>query len=261
MQTQFSIIGTGNMAWFLAEKLCAAGHHFEGVFGRNLIAANELAAHYSGSIYTTPDEIQDTENHCCFIAVKDTAIAAIAAQLRFKKTILIHTAGASSIHLLQHGAQHYGAFWPIYSIVKTNHFLPNNIPIAVEGNDALAEQNILQLANSISGQAFPASETQRLSLHLSAVFANNFTNHLLAIAEDICAHENISFDYLKPILNQTFERLNSQSAKQSQTGPAIRGDETTMQQHLELLKTRQDLSSLYQTLSMSIRKMYEDGAQ
>lgn len=258
MQGKFSIIGSGNMAWFLAEKLSSAGYEFEGIYGRNIQAANDIALAFSTTVYSALAKLPDAENHYCFIAVKDTAIVEIASQLKFKHTTLIHTAGASSIKLIGGAAQNYGAIWPIYSIVKTNHLLPKNIPVAVEGNNKATENEVLKLAKTISEEAFIATEKQRLNLHLAAVFANNFTNHLLAIAEDICTHENITFDYLNPILNQTFKRLETQSAKKSQTGPALRGDEITLQQHLLLLEGNSTLTQLYQTLSMSIRKMYEN---
>lgn len=256
MQKSFSIIGTGNMAWFLAEKLSAAGHHFIGVYGRNKLEANRIAETFNGIVFPSVSEIKDDKDHFCFIAVKDNAIAEMASQMNCSKTILIHTAGASSIEILQQSAKHYGSFWPIYSIVQTNKSLPKDIPIAIEGNNLDTQKELLEIAKSISNNAFEASARQRNTLHLAAVFANNFTNHLLAIAEDICDSENISFDYVKPILKQTFDRLSSQTAKESQTGPAIRKDEITMQAHLELLKNKESYRLLYQSLSDSIRKMY-----
>jgi predicted short-subunit dehydrogenase-like oxidoreductase (DUF2520 family) len=256
MQKSFSIIGTGNMAWFLAEKLSAAGHRFLGVYGRNMLKANRIAETFNGIVFPSISEIKDCEDHFCFIAVKDNAIAEMAAQMNCSKTILIHTSGASSIAILQASAKHYGSFWPIYSIIQSNKSLPKDIPIAIEGNNLDTQNALLEIAKSISNNAFEACEKQRNSLHLAAVFANNFTNHLLAIAEDICDSEKISFDYLKPILKQTFDRLSSQTAKESQTGPAIRADVASMQSHLDQLKNQENYRLLYQSLSDSIRKMY-----
>lgn len=258
---KFSIIGSGNMAWFLAKKLSESGLHFQGISGRNIVAMQEIASHYCTVIYPSLSEIPDEENHICFLAVKDNAISEITGQLYFKNTILIHTSGATSIDVLQNAAQHYGIFWPVYSIVKSHLPLQNDIPVSIEGNSDDVEKTILNVAQSITGKAFLATVQQRLSLHLSAVFVNNFTNHLLAIAEDICNEQNISFDYLKPIIQQTFERIHSHTAKSSQSGPAIRGDEATISKHLEILGNNPDRAALYETLSMSIRKMYENDAQ
>lgn len=258
---KFSIIGSGNMAWFLSKKLSESGHHFEGISGRNIVALQEIASHFSTIIYPALSDIPDEEEHFCFLAVKDNAISEIAGQLHFKHTILLHTSGATSLDILQNAAGYCGVFWPVYSIVKSHLPLLNDIPVSIEGNNESAEKTILNLAQSVTGKAFHATEQQRLTLHLSAVFVNNFTNHLMAIAEEICHEQNIPFDYLKPIIQQTFERIHSHTAKSSQSGPALRDDGATMAQHLELLKNHPDRAALYETLSISIRKMYENDAQ
>ncbi|MBL7713026.1 MAG: DUF2520 domain-containing protein [Chitinophagaceae bacterium] len=259
MQLSFSIVGTGNMAWFLAERLSAAGHHFEGIYGRNLLAAQEIAAQYPTLIYTSLAEIPDREHHICLLAVKDDALPAIAAQLRFQETSLVHTAGSVSIAVLAPSAKHYGVIWPVYSITRSRHFLRQDVPLVTESNDG--STLIGTLAGSISGLSGAMGEAQRFQLHLSAVFANNFTNHLIAVSEQLCAGQHIAFDYLKPLIEQTFERLQHQSPQNLQTGPAIRGDEATQQKHRDLLKDQPELAAVYQSLSISIRKMYENHEQ
>ncbi|HTN18575.1 MAG TPA: DUF2520 domain-containing protein [Chitinophagaceae bacterium] len=259
MQLSFSIVGTGNMAWFLAERLNAAGHHFEGIYGRNLLAANEIVAQYPALIYSAPEAIPDKENHICLLAVKDDAIPAIAAQLHFQETVLVHTAGSVSIELLADAAVHYGVVWPVYSITRGRHFLRQDIPMVTQSNDHNPLTGIL--AVSISPLSGPMSEAQRFQLHMAAVFANNFTNHLIAVSESLCAGQHIAFDYLKPLIEQTFERLQQQSPGALQTGPARRGDQATQQKHMDLLQNQPELAAVYQSLSISIRKMYENHEQ
>lgn len=258
IQLSFSIVGTGNMAWFLAEKLCAAGHHFEGIYGRSLLAAHDIAAQYPTLIYTALSEIPDRENHICLLAVNDDAIADVAAQLRFRDTVLAHTAGSVTIALLAGAAAHYGVLWPVYSITRSRHFLRNDIPLLIQANDATGNSLISTLCDSISGLVSTVDETQRVQMHLAAVFANNFTNHVLALAERICAEQHLAFDYLKPLIEQTFERAQQQSPETLQTGPARRGDEATLKRHLDFLKDRPELAAVYERLSISIRKMYEN---
>lgn len=257
----FSIIGTGNMAHFLADELCATGHVFKGIWGRNTLAANKIAIQYSTLVYSSLQDIKDEDGHYCFIAIKDTAIAGIAAQLSFKHTVLIHTAGASPLLLLGNQTKHTGIFWPVYSIVKEKLPAIKNIPIAVQGNNPETENAILHIAKSITDKAFVANEEQRTHLHLAAVFANNFSNHLIAVAQEICTQQHLSFDYLQPIVEQTFERLKTEKAKNLQTGPAIRDDKMTMQKHIDLLKGNTEWSLLYQSLSNSIRKMYSNSEE
>jgi predicted short-subunit dehydrogenase-like oxidoreductase (DUF2520 family) len=257
----FSIIGTGNMAHFLVNELYASGHVFKGIWGRNTVAANKIAIQYPTLVYSSLKDIKDEEGHFCFIAVKDIAIAEIAAQLNFNHTALIHTAGASPLQLLGNQTKHTGIFWPVYSIVADNLKTIKDIPIAIQGNNPQTENAILDMAKSITDKAFTANEEQRTHLHLAAVFANNFSNHLMAIAQEICMKQHLSFDYLQPIVEQTFERLKTEPAKDLQTGPAIRDDKMTMQKHLDLLKSNPEWALLYQSLSNSIRKMYSNSEE
>lgn len=259
MQLSFSIVGTGNMAWFLAERLSAAGHHFEGIYGRSPLAAQEIAAQYPTLIYASLTEIPDRENHICLLAVKDDALPAIAAQLRFQETVLVHTAGSVSIDVLAGAAVHYAALWPVYSITRGRHFLRQDIPIVTQSNDG--NVSVSALAASISPLSASMDEAQRFQLHLAAVFANNFTNHMIAVSEHLCAVRHIDFGYLKPLIEQTFERLQHQPAQNLQTGPAMRGDEATQQKHRDLLKDQPELAAVYRDLSISIRKMYENHEQ
>ena len=257
----FSIIGTGNMAHFLAGELSAAGHNLIGIWGRNTIAANKIAIQYSTLVYSSLQDIKDKEGHFCFMAVKDTAITEIAAQLSFKHTTLIHTAGASSLQLLGKQTIHSGIFWPVYSILGDNLKAIKNIPVAIQGNKPQVENDILDIAKSITDKAFIANDVQRAHLHLAAVFANNFSNHLMAVAQEICMKQHLSFDYLQPIVEQTFERLKTEPAKNLQTGPAIRDDKMTMQKHIDLLKSNTEWALIYQSLSNSIRKMYSNSEE
>ncbi len=252
----FSIIGSGNMAWFLAEKLTNAGHQCLGIWGRNKIIASKLASKINCTVLSSTDEIIDEENHFCIIAVSDIAITEICNQLHFQKTVVLHTSGASSIHLLSQCAKKYGVAWCIYSIVQNETTDKLDIPFAIEANNASTSELIFELMQSISQNCFEANEAQRQHLHLAAVFANNFTNHLIAIAEDICEVEKIDFKMLLPIIQQTFERIKSTKAFALQTGPAKRNDAKTMGKHIELLNQQDEWKLLYESLSASITKMY-----
>jgi predicted short-subunit dehydrogenase-like oxidoreductase (DUF2520 family) len=252
----FSIIGTGNMAQFLAKTLIAKGYIIEGIWGRNKEKTNTLALVNHCSSYPNLDNIPDRENHFCFLALSDTALPDIVLSLNFIKTTLIHTAGASSILILKGAAKNTAVFWPIYSIVSQKGINIDNMPIAIEANSIEAEKAILDFAKNLSTKAFVAHESKRQQLHLAAVFANNFSNHLVGIAQDICAKEGIDFEYLHPLIQQTFERLKTENAKSIQTGPAIRNDKMTIQKHLQLLKDKPEWTLIYESLSTSIRKTY-----
>jgi len=91
-------------------------------------------------------------------------------------------------------------------------------------------------------------------LHVAAVMVSNFTNHLYALAEDYCRKEGLDFKQLLPLIEETAIRLKDTSAKQAQTGPALRHDSETIHKHLELLKDHPQLKNIYVLLTESIQQ-------
>lgn len=252
---KFSIIGTGNTAWFLAKRLTNTGHTCVGIYGRNQQAVQTLADTISCPAYSPVAGIKDDAD-CCIIAITDHAIMEVANQLSFTNTVLVHTAGSVGINVLSPAAQHYGVLWPVYSITKTALPVHRNIPAVCEASDPKAEAIIATLAGSFSDKLFLLDTEQRSWLHLSAVLSNNFTNHLFAICEKIAAEKHIPFSLLLPIINQTVERLNTGAAYEMQTGPAKRGDNTILNKHEDMLQNHPDWQDLYKAISLSIEKMY-----
>ncbi len=255
---QFTIIGTGNMAWLLGTRLTQAGHTCMGVYGRNRDAATTLADAIHAPVLTDL-HIPDVYD-ACIIAVADHAIAETAAQLSFEKTVLMHTAGAVHIDVLAGYAVHYAVLWPVYSILKNNLPEHRNIPVAIESNHENAWLVATQLVRSFSDDLFPADSIQRSWLHLTAVFSNNFVNHLMAIAAQVCAEQNLPFTVMLPILQQTFGRIADQSPREVQTGPARRGDTETMNKHLLLLQSHPAWQAVYSAISASVENMYKKAA-
>jgi predicted short-subunit dehydrogenase-like oxidoreductase (DUF2520 family) len=93
---------------------------------------------------------------------------------------------------------------------------------------------------------------QRLVLHIAAVFACNFSNHVYAIAQQLVESKGISFDYLRPLIAETAANVQQALPSEVQTGPAIRKDEKILQKHLDFLKEKPQLQEIYRLLSQSI---------
>lgn len=252
---KFSIIGSGNIAWFLGTRLAAGGHQCTAVYARNQVAAKELAeallCEKSGEINDIIDGLSDI----CFICVSDSAVSHVAKSISLEKTILVHTAGAVDIDVLKPAANDRAVLWPVYSILKNN--LPNhrNIPCVWEASSEKAQEVLFTAAHSLTDALFEATFKQRKWLHLSAVIGNNFVNHLLTICEKICQENNVPFSILQPIIEQTFERTKHISPQQLQTGPAIRHDDLTTDRQMALLKDHQLWQQVYGVLTKSIQEV------
>jgi len=256
----FDIIGTGNTAWFIGTRLKAAGHACAGVYGRNAERAHALAKALQCVVYDDLQKMPDSAD-CCIIAISDYAISDIVSQLDLKNTVLLHTAGAVNMDVLQPSAVHTGVLWPVYSILKTGLPQHRNIPLVWEANTMLARDVLQQLAQAISDIVYETDSQKRKWLHLTAVLGNNFANHLFSICEELCRAQNLPFDILYPIIGQTADRITYQSPAMLQTGPARRGDANTINRHIDMLAENPAWQQVYKALSASIENMYMQNAE
>jgi hypothetical protein len=154
-------------------------------------------------------------------------------------------------------AAHKGVIWPIYSILKQKLPEHRNIPTVFEASSETAKNTINNICQTFTNILNEATAEQRRWLHLSAVLSNNFTNHLMTVAESVCKAHGIPFSMLIPILQQTFERVQSASPYDVQTGPARRHDDITIRKHMDMLQTHSDWQTIYQAITSSIENMYK----
>jgi len=246
------LLGSGNVATHLGQALVDAGHRIVQVYSRTEHHAASLAKPLEAQAISEPSAVQ-TDADVYLIAVKDEAIGAVAAELpQNRRGVTVHTAGSVDIGSLSPYAGRFGVLYPVQTFSKVKPVDFSVIPIAVEASDEHAYAILKGLADSISARVFPCNSKQRLSLHVAAVFACNFTNHLYAIGADILRGHELDFDLIRPLILETAEKVMVHLPHEVQTGPAVRGDIRTMQRHLELLKGQSELLYLYQSLSKQI---------
>lgn len=246
------IIGTGNAATVLGRKLKQAGHRIVQVFGRDASAASQLA-YQLDTESTNYWSVIRKDADIYLIAVADDAISDVAKHVHVPGKVVAHTAGSLKKDVLKSMSHHYGVFYPLQSLRKDRAELPE-IPLFIDASDDIARKKLEQLADSISkGHVMGAGESERLKMHIAAVFVSNFVNHLYTLAEDFCNKEGIDFQQLLPLIEETAQRLNSISPSMAQTGPAIRNDEATIKEHLKLLEKYPKLKAIYEVMTRSIQ--------
>jgi predicted short-subunit dehydrogenase-like oxidoreductase (DUF2520 family) len=189
------------------------------------------------------------------LAVPDFALAGVAAELEVAPgTIVLHTSGSQPLALLQAiQGGHIGVFYPLQTFSKSKPVDFANVPLLVEAQDKETLQQIEQLARSISKQVQRVSSEARKQLHLAAVFACNFTNHLLGISQQLLQKANLPKELLQPLIEETIEKASRQNPFSVQTGPAVRGDENVLQAHLHMLQPHPRYQAIYNQLSQSIQ--------
>jgi predicted short-subunit dehydrogenase-like oxidoreductase (DUF2520 family) len=248
---QIILIGAGNVATQLGITLYNSGYLISQVYSRTKKSTTALAEKINAEAITDLKKL-DTNAAIYVIAVKDDAIADIVKKLNLKNKIVVHTSGSVPIHILKNISKNYGVFYPLQTFSKDKKVDFKTTPICIEANNPVTARTLKYFARSISNKVQEISSDQRKTIHLAAVFANNFSNHLYSIAEDILTKNKLSFDLLKPLIEETAGKIKNNSPAKMQTGPAIRGDKKTIDAHLKLLKKDKRIKAIYKILSESI---------
>lgn len=182
------------------------------------------------------------------IAVSDDAIAEVSSKI--KNDFVVHTSGSVAMNDLKN-SHRKGVFYMLQTFSKDKKVDFNVIPFCLEAESKEDYQLLEFLAKSIGKKIYAISSEQRKTLHVAAVFVNNFTNHLFKIGNDICNTNNVPFEILQPLIKETVLKIEKLSPEKAQTGPAIRNDKKTIKNHLNLLDKNQQ--KIYKILTKSIQ--------
>jgi len=244
---KIAIIGFGNVGRALAQAVHASPQlELVQIYNRSAMAAKDYPH------ITTNDLSALKPADLYLISVSDRSVAEVAQALAFENRLVAHTAGSLPAQVL--GTRNRsGVFYPLQTFSKTRAVDFSTVPICIE---AAFERDLATLeacARALSNQVHVIGTDARKMLHLSAVFVCNFTNHLYAIAQDLCKQHSLPFSLLEPLIMETALKVREVPAASAQTGPAIRGDQKVMDAHLALL-TNDIHKQIYTLLSGAIQE-------
>ena len=251
-----TLLGSGNVATHLGLALKAAGHDIIQVWSRSEVNAVALAEKLGAQPISAISALNRSAE-LYLIAVKDDAIAELVSALPFPDLTIVHTSGSTSLSALAGVSSRIGVLYPIQTLSKDKSVNFKEIPIAIEANTESVANMLQTLAESITSKVIKLSSEQRVTLHMAAVFACNFTNYFYTVAQDILAKEHLHFDLLRPLIIETAQKVLAHDPSQMQTGPARRHDQHTVNKHLELLKADAVYAKLYDSLSTLIMDRYK----
>jgi predicted short-subunit dehydrogenase-like oxidoreductase (DUF2520 family) len=251
---RIGIVGSGKVAYQLCNTLLNKGHKIHWLYSRTLRHAAVLGKKY-GLSYT--DKINNLDPNIDFIlvAIKDDAIAEMMAKLSSKlkfKGIILHSSGSIPSKVSKGHFKNYGVFYPLQTFSKKTNLSFQELPVCITGNSKRTLTKIKKLASSLSNRVYEISDQQRFVLHISAVFACNFTNHMYTIAEKILEDNQLDFDMLRPLITETTKKINVRLASESQTGPAARKDGQTIESHLRFLEKYPGWKVIYEQITKDI---------
>lgn len=241
------LLGSGNVATHLGKALKDSGHIILQIWSRTRGHAQALGQSLQCDFTSNLSHINE-DGEIYIIAVSDDAIDEIASSFPLQNKILVHTSGTTDLDIP--GIS--GVFYPLQTFSKQKDVDFSKIPIAIEGRNSEVTEQLNYLAKSVSSKVVLMNSEQRKALHIAAVFACNFSNHLYAIADKILSDNGLDFDLIKPLITETAEKVQFNSPVTVQTGPAVRRDEITLNKHLDFLKDMTAFKDLYEQLSQSI---------
>ena len=245
---RITIIGSGNVAQHLIKAFTKSeAVEIVQVFSRKKEVLLSLLN--EDLIITDLNNFQPADLY--IIAVSDNAINEVSKQLPFQNQLVVHTSGAAPIDILD-PKNRRGVFYPLQTFSKSKDVDFSNIPICLEAENTFDYRELESGAKCITKAVFAIASEQRKALHVAAVFVNNFTNHLYQIGKDICDEHRVPFEVLKPLIQETAEKINTLGPSDAQTGPAKRNDSNTIESHLAFL-TNENQKNIYNILTQSIK--------
>lgn len=251
---KISLIGSGRVAFHLAQALLAQGHNIVQVYARDFNKTQKFAEKIQAKACQSLQQFQSTE--LIILAVSDSAIAELVKQVHelFPETLMVHTSGSTNIEVISHVHEKAGVFYPLQTFSLERDVDWSATPLFVEALAEVDQKLLSDLANSLSNRVYQYTSKQRLTLHLAAVFACNFSNYCFDMAKQIVDAEQVDFSLLYPLIVETAKKATENDPKQMQTGPAMRGDQNILAMHQNLLAQaeRDDLKEVYQLLSDGI---------
>jgi predicted short-subunit dehydrogenase-like oxidoreductase (DUF2520 family) len=250
-------IGSGNLASSLYPALSGAGYKIVQVCSRNHQTAQQLAKAVGAACTVTLSDI-DSSVDFYVIAVPDDEIKNVLSKATFGSGMVVHTSGCTPMSIFEgRGIARYGVLYPLQTFTRQRSVSFAQVPLYVEAGSEQDLAELTRMADKLSANVLKITSETRMLLHIAAVFACNFSNHLLAIASQLIRDNGLSFDALKPLIKETFERaLLVDEPGAAQTGPAARGDSGVISRHIEALSGYPSAQQIYRLMSESISAMH-----
>jgi predicted short-subunit dehydrogenase-like oxidoreductase (DUF2520 family) len=249
---KIAIVGSGKVANFFSHFFVEKGITILQICSRNEETGKDLAMQCHANFITDQQKI-DTNIDAILLAIPDDALG--SCMITTSATV-VHCSGSIDTSLLLKYSKHVGNIWPIFSISQATSLHVQNIPIVLQYQSLQAKEHVEMLANCISNQTQSMDLIQKQAAHLAATISNNFSNHLYAIAYQICQQHQLPFAMLLPMLQQSVAQLHMATPMQNQTGPAIRNDHHTLESHRAFLKNNSDTLELYNIFTKLIQQQF-----
>ncbi|SFT56017.1 Predicted oxidoreductase, contains short-chain dehydrogenase (SDR) and DUF2520 domains [Lishizhenia tianjinensis] len=250
---KIAIIGSGNVAWHLCKGLQNEHIEISGVYSKTFANSQAFAREFGLEVYQDLEMLNKAEVDLVLVAVNDDQTARLIEQIAAHHKVA-YTSGSVNLKDIDH--PQVGVFYPLQSFTKGKKVNLFEVPFFIEAKNMELGEQLFDLAWKLSRKVEYADSNTRSELHLAAVFANNFTNHMYSLSKELLENSKGKFEHLLPLIFNAVDKLKNSAPEDIQTGPARRNDEQIIAQHLDKLEG--DKKEIYKIISSSIQKKYHE---
>ena len=192
---------------------------------------------------TTGRELECGDADLVLLCVPDTAIAAVAAEIRPGPWVA-HTSGATPLAALEPHERRFSVH-PLQTF--SLDLGPEQLDgawaaVTGESDEALAVGR--DLAGLLGLEPFDLDDDERPIYHAAAAFASSFLVTLHEVAAELMEAAGAPAAALEPLMRRTMDNGFDH------TGPLVRGDWETVERHRQAIRERRpQLLPLYQMLT------------
>jgi predicted short-subunit dehydrogenase-like oxidoreductase (DUF2520 family) len=248
---KIAIIGLGNLGYHLGDILHNSGFRITEIVHKNKEESKFFENRWETKAVPSPSSVSCD---IVFICVQDRFISGVIQQLPIDKWVLTTSGTYDPVSAFP---QHYtGVFYPLQTFSKNRDVDWRSVPVLLSSTSVDIMHTMRQIAEKIAAPHTECSTQQRQGYHLAAVWVNNFVNFILDQANQLCDERHLDFNLLEPLLKETIAKQLNSKGSILQTGPAIRGDHTTISTHMGLLNKEQQ--DIYLALTEFIQKQKKD---
>lgn len=272
MAPRINIIGCGRAAGSLARLWLAAGSVSIGDVVNRSEGSTRNAVRLMGAGAVRPDIAQMRRADFWLIGTGDDQIASVAESLakmpgKVRKSLVFHLAGRFGIAVLNpldNLDVHLAALHPVRSLTDAQLTLDGfkGTACVAEGPE-LALEALQPLVTSIGGTWLPVSGIDRGLYHASVSIISNITKAVAWKAQKwqrkAGLPEQTAATVTHQLLQSTMEDLFRSGARQSITGPVVRGDTSTIEAHIEAVRSShpEDLD-VYRVLARTVLELAQE---
>ncbi|MDR2423773.1 MAG: DUF2520 domain-containing protein [Prevotellaceae bacterium] len=248
-----AIVGAGNLASSLAPALVESGQKITRICSRTFEHAKILAQKVNAMAVSNISDLGAAKFY--ILATPDSELEqALAALPVDNNSIVMHVSGSTSMSVIEKYHKNCGVLYPLQTFSTARPIADfSNVPLFIEANSTENLEQIYAVASKMSKKVVELNSAQRLGLHISAVFACNFVNSMLACSADICHLYDIDFGHLQALVQETVDKaFAGNNPAKLQTGPAKRRDLQTIDKHIEALRNNAEMQQLYEKITKYI---------